>query len=195
MYQIAKDLQSLIKIIYLIYFLLNMNIKISILSIIIVFTKKLGEYISSKITGSLDINKSQKLQEKYNSYLTDFIFNIRLIKSFATERLELDLIKKTKREIYKLSDNPYKALYEIFFSLLKIGNYFFLYYIGKLVISGDLSFGQYTIFESYFNKFQEVFKSLYDSLLKYKEFLVEWKSFFELYDYKTKIISEKKLYS
>ena len=168
-----------------------MNLKISILSIIIVFTKKLGEYISSKSTGSLDINKTQKLEEKYNSYLTDFIFNIRLIKCFATERLELDRIKKTKREIYKLSDSPYKALYEIFFSFLKIGDYFFLYYIGKLVISGDLSFGQYTIFESYFNKFQEEFKSSYDSLQKYKEFLIDWRSFFELYDYKTKILSKK----
>ena len=153
--QIAKDLQSLIKMIYLIYILINMKLKISILSIIIVFTKKLGEYISSKSTGSLDKNKTQKLEEKYNSYLTYFIFNIRLIKCFATERLELDRIKKTKREIYKLSDSPYKALYEIFFSFLKIGDYFFLYYIGKLVISGALSFGQYTTINmitlSYYN--------------------------------------------
>ena len=39
-YQIMKDLQSLIKMIYLIYFLLNTNLKISIISLIIVFVKK-----------------------------------------------------------------------------------------------------------------------------------------------------------
>ena len=93
--------------------------------------------------------------------------------------------------MYKLFDNPYMSLYELFSSLSKIGNYFILYYTGTLVISGDLSFSHYTIFETYFSKFQDEFESLYSSLQKYKEFLVDWRSFFELYDYKTKILSEK----
>ena len=59
------------------------------------------------------------------------------------------------------------------------------------MISGKLSFGQYTIFETYFSKFQEEFESLYQSLEKYKEFLVDWKSFLELYDYTPKIVSSK----
>jgi ABC-type multidrug transport system fused ATPase/permease subunit len=54
-----------------------------------------------------------------------------------------------------------------------------------------MSFGQYTIFENYFSKFQEEFESLYKSFEKYNEFLVDWKSFFELYDYKQKITSLK----
>ena len=190
-YQILKDLQTSIKLIYLIYFLLNTNLKITIVSVIIVIVKKIGEYISEKATGSLDLNKFQKLDEKYNNYLTDFVYNIRLIKSFATERFELNKIKKTKRKMFKLFDNPYMALYETVFSLSKIGDYYLLYYIGSLVISGTLSFGQYTIFETYFSKFQDEFESLYKSFGKYNEFLIDWRSFFELYDYEPKIVSLK----
>ena len=190
-YQILKDLQSTFKMLYLIYFLLNTNLKISIISLSIIFIKKIGEYLSKKVSGSFDINKFQKLDEKYSNYLTDFVLNIRLIKSFATEKSELNRIKKTKRKMYKLFDNPYIILNETIFSLSKIGDYFLLYFTGNYVISGKLSFGQYTIFETYFSKFQEEFESLYQSLEKYKEFLVDWKSFLELYDYTPKIVSSK----
>ena len=191
LYQILKDLQNSIKIIYLIYFLLKTNLEISLISILIVFIKKIAEYISEKSTGSLDINTFQKLDEKYNNYLTDFIFNIRLIKSFATEIFELSRIKRTKRKMYKLFENPYMILYEIVSSLSKIGDYYILYYTGTLVFTGKLSFGQYTIFEKYFSEFQDVFESLYGSFKKYNEYLVDWRSFFELYDYTSKIISVK----
>ena len=190
-YQILKDLQNSIKLIYLIYFLLRTNLQLSIIYILIVFIKKIAEYISQKATGSLDINKFQKLDEKYNNYLTDFIFNIRLIKSFATERFELDRIKKTKRKMYKLFDNNYMILYEIVISLSTIGDYFILYYTGNSVIKGILSFGTYTIFEKYFSEFQDVFESLYKSFKKYNEYIIDWRSFFELYDYTPKIISLK----
>ena len=190
-FQILKDLQHTIKIIYLSFFLMNTNLKLSLISLILVFVQKLGEYFSKKASGSFDVNKFAKLDEKYNNYLTDFVFNIRLIKSFATESFELNRIKKTKREMFKIFDNPFMSLYEAVFALSKIGDYVLLYYTGNLVISGKLSFGQYTIFENYFSKFQEEFESLYNSFEKYNEFLVDWKSFFELYDYKQKITSLK----
>ena len=188
-FQILKDVQHTIKIFYLSFFLMNTNLKLSLISLILVFVQKIGEYFSKKASGSFDVNKFTKLDEKYNNYLTDFVFNIRLIKSFATERFELNRIKKTKRKMYKIFDNPLMSLYEIIFALSKIGDYILLYYTGNLVISGKLSFGQYTIFENYFSKFQEEFESLYKSFEKYNEFLVDWKSFFELYDYKQKITS------
>ena len=125
-YQILKDLQSTFKMLYLIYFLLNTNLKISIISLSIIFIKKIGEYLSKKVSGSFDINKFQKLDEKYSNYLTDFVLNIRLIKSFATEKSELNRIKKTKRKIYKLFDNPYIILNETIFSLSKIGIFFYI---------------------------------------------------------------------
>ena len=100
-YQILKDLQSIIKIIYFVYFLLNTNLKISIFSLILVFIKNITEYMNIKISGSFDFSKFDKLDEKYNNHLTDFILNIRLIKSFATEKLELDKIKKLKEKCTK----------------------------------------------------------------------------------------------
>ena len=156
-----------------------------------VLVQKFAEYFSKKASGSFDVNQFTKLDEKYNNYLTDFVFNIRLIKSFATEKFELNRIKKTKRKMYKVFDNPMMSIYEAVYAFSKIGDYILLYYTGNLVISGKMSFGQYTIFENYFSKFQEEFESLYKSFEKYNEFLVDWKSFFELYDYKQKITSLK----
>ena len=190
-FQILKDLQHSIKIIYLSFFLMNTNLKLSLISLILVLVQKFAEYFSKKASGSFDVNKFTKLDEKYNNYLTDFVFNIRLIKSFATEKFELNRIKKTKRKMYKVFDNPMMSIYEAVYAFSKIGDYILLYYTGNLVISGKMSFGQYTIFENYFSKFQEEFESLYKSFEKYNEFLVDWKSFFELYDYKQKITSLK----
>ena len=190
-FQILKDLQHTIKIIYLSFFLMNTNLKLSLISLILVLVQKFAEYFSKKASGSFDVNKFTKLDEKYNNYLTDFVFNIRLIKSFATEKFELNRIKKTKRKMYKVFDNPMMSIYEAVYAFSKIGDYILLYYTGNLVISGKMSFGQYTIFENYFSKFQEEFESLYKSFEKYNEFLVDWKSFFELYDYKQKITSLK----
>jgi len=190
-FQILKDLQHTIKIIYLSFFLMNTNFKLSLISLALVLVQKVAEYFSKKASGSFDVNEFSKLDEKYNNYLTDFVFNIRLIKSFATEKFEINRIKKTKKKMYKIFDNPLMSLYEAVYSFSKIGDYILLYYTGNLVISGKLSFGQYTIFENYFSKFQEEFESLYNSFEKYNEFLVDWKSFFELYDYKQKITSLK----
>ena len=190
-FQILKDLQHSIKIIYLSFFLMNTNLKLSLISLILVLVQKFAEYFSKKASGSFDVNQFTKLDEKYNNYLTDFVFNIRLIKSFATEKFELNRIKKTKRKMYKVFDNPLMSIYEAVYAFSKIGDYILLYYTGNLVISGKMSFGQYTIFENYFSKFQEEFESLYKSFEKYNEFLVDWKSFFELYDYKQKITSLK----
>jgi ABC-type multidrug transport system fused ATPase/permease subunit len=170
---------------------MNTNFKLSLISLALVLVQKVAEYFSKKASGSFDVNEFSKLDEKYNNYLTDFVFNIRLIKSFATEKFEINRIKKTKKKMYKIFDNPLMSLYEAVYSFSKIGDYILLYYTGNLVISGKLSFGQYTIFENYFSKFQEEFESLYNSFEKYNEFLVDWKSFFELYDYKQKITSLK----
>ena len=190
-YQVLKDIQHISKIIYLAYYLLNTNFKLSLISLALILGKKISEYYSHKVSGSLDVDKFQKLDDKYNYYLTDFILNIRLIKSFATERFEVNRIKNTRRKMHKLFDNPYLVLNEIISSLSTIGDYFFLFFIGNLVISGKLYFGQYTIFENYFRSLDDEFQDLYSSFEKYNKYLLDWKNFFELYDIKPKIISKK----
>ena len=155
------------------------------------FGKSVAQYISNKLSGDFDLGKFYKLDNKYNIYLTDFISNIRLVKSFGTERYELNRIKEAKRKIYKFESNPYLILSDIVYSLSKIGDYFILFYTGNLVISGKFSFGQYTVFDKYFSNLQEEFDMLYKSLLNYKKHFSVWRNFFEFYDYKPKIISHK----
>ncbi len=190
-YQVLKDLQRICKLIYFAYYLLNTNLKLSLISLALILGKKIIEYYSHKASGSLDVNKFQKIEDKFNNYLTDFIFNIRLIKSFATEKYEINRIKKAKRKMYAFFENGFLTLYEVISSFSKIGDYFLLYYTGNLIISGKLSFGQYTIFENHFNSFEGEFEDLYSSFEKYNEYLKDWKNFFELYDIRPKIISHK----
>ena len=171
--------------------MLNTNLKLSLISLALIVGKKIIEYYSEKASGSLDVDKFQKLDDKYNNYLADFILNIRTIKSFATEKFEINRMKKTRRKMHKLFDNPVLTLFNVISSLSNIGDYFLLFYIGNLVISGKLSFGQYTIFENYFKNFEEEFEDLYTSFEKYNKYLADWKNFFELYDIKPKIVSKK----
>ena len=63
--------------------------------------------------------------------------------------------------MHKLFDNPVLTLFNVISSLSNIGDYFLLFYIGNLVISGKLSFGQYIIFENYFKNFEEEFEDLH----------------------------------
>ena len=160
-YQVLKDIQHIAKLLYLTYYLLNTNLKLSLISLALIVGKKIIEYYSEKASGSLDVDKFQKLDDKYNNYLADFILNIRTIKSFATEKFEINRMKKTRRKMHKLFDNPVLTLFNVISSLSNNGDYFLLFYIGNLVISGKLSFGQYTIFENYFKNFEEEFEDLH----------------------------------
>ena len=113
--KLLEDLQRLFMLFYLAYYLLNTNIKLSIISIIIMLGKSLGQYISNIISGEFDFSKFNKLDDKYNIYLTDFISNIRLVKSFGNERYELNRIKEAKRKIYKLLSNRYLILSDVIY--------------------------------------------------------------------------------
>lgn len=124
------------------------------ISLTVIIFNKIGEFLSLFQSGIFNIQNLLKLNESYNNHLSEFIMNIKVIKSFATEKLEIDKIKKIKREIYSLFLNIFMTLYELVAAITRIGDYYILYYTGSVVISGKISFGDYTIFQSYLNKFQ-----------------------------------------
>ena len=187
--KILGDIQRVCITLYYVYFLFKTNIKMTLISLFIIFIHKFGEYLSVKKSGSLDLGKFMELDEQYNNHLTDFVLNIKLIKASSTERYELDRMKKLKREVYNCFINIYTTLFEIVLSLSKIGDYFILYYTGKLVLTGQITFGQYSVFQTYLTYFQLQFEVIYLSLKKYKSYLGGWRKFFEIYDYKPRITS------
>ena len=189
--KILEDAQRIIKMLFLVYYLISTNFKIAIISLSIILVNKAGEFFSVQKSGSLNFDKYLKLDEKFSTYLTDLVVNIKLIKSFATEKFELERMKRAKREIYNLFINIYSTLHNLAMSLSTLGEYFILYYTGSLVISGKISFGVYSTFQTYITKFQEEFTSFHNSLKKYAECMADWKSFFEVYDFKPKIKSLK----
>ena len=189
--KILEDAQRIIKMLFLVYYLISTNFKIAIISLSIILVNKAGEFFSAQKSGSLNFDKYLKLDEKFSTYLTDLVVNIKLIKSFATEKFELERMKRAKREIYNLFINIYSTLHNLAMSLSTLGEYFILYYTGSLVISGKISFGVYSTFQTYITKFQEEFTSFHNSLKQYAECMADWKSFFEVYDFKPKIKSLK----
>ena len=60
-YQVLKDIQHIAKLLYLTYYLLNTNLKLSLISLALIVGKKIIEYYSEKASGSLDVDKFQKL--------------------------------------------------------------------------------------------------------------------------------------
>ena len=189
--KILEDIQRIFKLLFLVYYLIVTNFKIAIISLSIILINKIGEFFSAQKSGSLNFDQFLKLEEKFTTYLTDLVINIKLVKSFATEDLELERLKKTKREMYNLFINIYSTLHDVTKSISTLGDYFILYYTGSLVISGKISFGVYSTFQSYITKFQEEFTSFYNSLKNYAEYYADWKGFFEIYDFKPKIKSLK----
>ena len=189
--KVLEDIQRISKMLYFLYFLITTNYKMALISLAVIIINKIGEFLSLMQSGLFNIQHLLKLDETYNNYLTDFILNIKVIKAFVTERLELEKMKKVKREIYNFFINIYMSLYQVVMAITRIGDYYILYYTGSVVISGKISFGDYTIFQSYLNKFQLEFTVFYASFKKYSRFLADWRSFFELYDYKPRIKSLK----
>ncbi len=187
--KLLEDIQRISKMLYLLYFLITTNYKMAFISLTVIIFNKIGEFLSLFQSGIFNIQNLLKLNESYNNHLSEFIMNIKVIKSFATEKLEIDKIKKIKREIYSLFLNIFMTLYELVAAITRIGDYYILYYTGSVVISGKISFGDYTIFQSYLNKFQIDFTVFFVSFKKYSKYLADWRSFFELYDYKPRIKS------
>jgi ABC-type multidrug transport system fused ATPase/permease subunit len=102
---------------FLVYYLISTNFKIAIISLSIILVNKAGEFFSVQKSGSLNFDKYLKLDEKFSTYLTDLVVNIKLIKSFATEKFELERMKRAKREIYNLFINIYFTLHNLAMSL------------------------------------------------------------------------------
>ena len=96
--------------------------------------------------------KQWRSESKENAILHDIVRGIRVVKSFGTEKMEIEKFSYASRKVQKISTSN-EHLWAIAFPILSffmgIGEFFVLYFGGRMVISGKISIGQLLEFNLY----------------------------------------------
>lgn len=181
-----------ITIIYIIYFLITTSLYLSLVFSILFSLDIISYYITSYFTlPEESVNIILKKNDKFRNKVNELITNIRMIKSFAREKSEVNSL-----ENYIEKKNFKKSLKYYFF--LEITNFIrgieypvFLLFVGKLILEEKCTLGTFIIFKQYeldFKNSYNLIKFGYNSIInKIRAF----KKFLELYDFPVKIKSLK----
>ena len=190
---ILTFIRVLITFLYLSYYLYKKFFYLSIIHFIIFIFKLYFSKYSGRISQKL-YNSDIQLKYQYSNLLNEFISNIRTIKSFGKEKYE---IKKLKLLHEKTIIFP-KLGYEGFISqcdllLNDISDTILYFFVGFQTLNKKMNYGEFIIFQNYSNQFNHCiysFESLYRGIYK---LIIDWKEFFEIYDYFPKITSLKNI--
>ena len=137
---------------------------------------------------------SKKLLEynyKYSNKLNELFSNIRMIKSFTMEKEEIKKLKYYKN----MGSHKIHVFTEIIKKIKplsdQISEAIILLLLGKFILEKQCTIGDYTIFKQYKSEFSMTFFLIKSTLQSFQKILLNWKSFFELYDFPVKIKSLK----
>ena len=183
----------LITFIYLSYYLYKKFFYLNIIYFIIFSFKLFFSKYSGRISQKL-YNSDIQLKYEYSNLLNEFISNIRTIKSFGKEKYEIKKLKilQEKKIIFP------KLGYEGFISqcdllINELTDTILYFFVGFQTLNKKMNYGDFIIFQNYSNQFNHCiysFESLYRNIYK---LIIDWKEFFEIYDYLPKITSLKNI--
>ena len=183
--------QHLGKFLFITYYLFSFTKSLTI-AYLITFAVKFGwDQLMNNYFEFRNFKKRMKNRDLYSNSLQEFLTNIRLIKSFATEKYEL-------KKLLDLKNKLNRPVFDVQGFFMQIGQYIntisetiILFIVGKRVIMGEMTFGDYTLFQNYSNQMKGTFNQIKNSYEEYRKMFEGWTHFFEIYDYKPKIISRK----
>jgi subfamily B ATP-binding cassette protein MsbA len=124
------------------------NWRLALISIVVLPMVAIPMYSVGKVLRKL----SRRLQEKIadiNSLLVETFTGVRIVKAFCAESKELERFKKQNYEYYKLTMKSIKRMLilGIVTELTGVAMAFFIiFYSGRKVIEGSLSFGMFALF-------------------------------------------------
>ena len=181
--------EAIFKTIYFGYYLYKDFFEMSVVYIIIIIIQTA---LQPFFYPTLMTDKMIEKEELRVNFINDILANIRLIKSFGTEKKEFNrvknLIQKTKREsLFK------DILEECYSHLFNVNELMIFYICGKKSISGKMDYGEILIFQEYSGQFNTSFSSIRDNINSIQEGLNSWIKFLEIYDIEQKIISKKNI--
>ena len=158
-------------------------------SILTLLQYALEPYINSLYDNSDEMITKVEME---NNFINEILSNIRLIKSFGTEKKELKRIQNIKVKI-KEGSLFYKFVNEFYQSLFLINEIVILYICGYNVITGKMDYGKLLVFEKYYGDFSGSISSLKFNLQSINEGIKNWVNFLQYYDIEQKIVSKKNI--
>ena len=185
--------QHLGKLIFVTYYLFSFTKGLTIAYIITFVLKFAWDQFMNNYFEFRNFKKRMKNRDLYSNSLQEFLSNIRLIKSFATEEFELKKLLDLKNKLNRPVFDVQGFFAQIGQFIHTISETVILFIVGKRVIMGEMTFGNYTLFKNYSNQFKGTFNQIKNSYEEYRKMFEGWTHFFEIYDYKPKIVSRKNI--
>ena len=185
--------QHLGKFLFVTYYLFSFTKSLTI-AYLITFIAKFGwDQLMNNYFEFRNFKKRMKNRDLYSNSLQEFLSNIRLIKSFATEKYELQKLVDLKNKLNRPVFDVQGFFNQIGQFIHTISETIILFIVGKRVIMGEMTFGDYTLFQNYSNQMKGTFNQIKNSYEEYRKMFEGWTHFFEIYDYKPKIVSRKNI--
>ena len=185
--------QHLGKFLFVTYYLFSFTRDLTIAYIITFVLKFAWDQFMNNYFEFRNFRKRMKNRDLYSNSLQEFLSNIRLIKSFATEELELKKLVDLKNKLNRPVFDVQGFFNQIGQFIHTISETVILFIVGKRVIMGEMTFGDYTLFQNYSRQMKNTFNQIKNSYEEYRKMFEGWTHFFEIYDYKPKIVSRKNI--
>ena len=185
--------QHLGKFIFVTYYLFSFTRGLTIAYIVTFVLKFAWDQFMNNYFEFRNFKKRMKNRDLYSNSLQEFLSNIRLIKSFATEEFELKKLVELKNKLNRPVFDVQGFFNQIGIFIHTISETVILFIVGKRVIMGEMTFGDYTLFQNYSRQMKNTFNQIKNSYEEYRKMFEGWTHFFEIYDYKPKIVSRKNI--
>ena len=186
---ISRIVEYIFKIIYFGYYLIKDFFEMSIIYIIVIIMQMTIEPFIFINNNNDEIIEKVELKQ---NYINDIISNIRLIKSFGTEKKELNRVKNIDESMK--NKGFFKQLLLTFFANIFIIKDIMIFYIcGKKSIQGKMNYGGLLIFQEYSSQLNICFTNLRQTIKSIKEGINSWIKFLQIYEIEQKIISRKNI--
>ena len=177
-------IQTIFKFCFFTYYLYNNNFTLTLVSLILYVIKFSGDYIIKKYSNFITKKKLNNLNNNYQSNLSEFISNIRLIKCFGMEKYEINKLINQKINSFFQFESVFLKFFEF---INKSGENIILLIAGTKTLQGEMTYADLSIFRNYFKQLKNSFNSIQNYYYIYNDLFINWKQFFEIYDYQPKI--------
>ena len=185
--------QYFTKFLFITFILFKFDKSLAIAHFVLFLIKAGWDQLMNSYFEFRNFKKRVRNKDIYSNGLQEFLSNIRLIKSFATENFELKKLENIKNKLNRPVFDIQSLLNQVGKYIQNIAEAIILCIVGKRVITGEMSFGAYTLFSNYSKQMKETIKNIRNSLEEYRKMFENWTNFFQIYDYKPKIKSRKNI--
>ncbi len=124
------------------------NWKMALISVVVLPVVAIPIVVVGKVLRKLS-KRSQEKMADINSLLTETFIGVRIVKAFCAEQREITKFKKQNQDYYKIAMKSIKRMLLLGIATELVGvamALFIIFYGGRQVIEGSLSFGVFALF-------------------------------------------------